>query len=219
MQTPTIQTGETMKKPKHTTKASTPSPSDSVKRLTRRSRSGRGYTSFVGFRLSRGVAVLLRESVPNVSGFLRKVVCEAVEKLPVYFSMEEFKLEVEIALLADELEKVHRWQSLVLKHGSYAEAYLEKLKGGLVQDRRPHFLPEPPPFVKPEEIVVVEDIVKYREKLARQLLVKVNRVMQLKNASLPAEESLREYAGKKKRSKSRGHMTKKPAIKGGEKQL
>ena len=213
MSTPNIQ-GVAMTKQKHTNKTVTPT--ENVRRQTHRRRSCSALTTRVCFRLSADVYRLLKSSVPNVSGFLRKVVYEAVEQLPVYFDIEEFKLEIEIAQLADELQKVHRWQSLVLKHGSYAEAYLQKLKGGLVTDRKPHFLPEPPPFVRPEEIVVVEDIVKYREKLARQLLLKVNRVMQLKNAGLPAEESLIEYARKKKRSKSRDKKTSK---KGGEKSV
>ena len=185
--------------------------SRNVIRNTNRRSSCRALTT-VCFKLNVDVYRLLKVNVSNMSEFFRQIVYEAVEKLPVYLSMEEFQLEIEIARLADELTKVHNWQIKVLKHGSYAEAYLEKLKGGLVQDRRPHFLPEPPPFVRPEEIVVVEDIVKYREKLAKQLLVKVNRVMQLKNAGLP-EESFMQYARDK--SKSRDHMTK-TRKKGGE---
>jgi hypothetical protein len=128
------------------------------------------------------VHVLLKECVPNVSEFLRKLVLDVLEKLPVYFEMEEFQLEVDVARLTDELEKVHRWQKLVLKHGSYAEAYLKELKGGVIRDWKPHFLPRPPPFVKPEELVTVEDIVKYREKLAKKLLLLVHRLMELKQS-------------------------------------
>ena len=102
------------------------------------------------------------------------------EKLPTYFEMEEFTLEVQVAQLTEELEKVHRWQKLVLKHGSYAEAYLQEVKGGVVRDRKPHFLRKPPPFVKHEELVTVSDIVRYREKLAKQLVQLLNRLMELK---------------------------------------
>ena len=153
---------------------------ENVIRHTKRRRSSRALTSRVSFHLSSDVYRLLKSSVPNVSGFLRKVVYEAVERLPVYFSMEEFQLEVEIARLTDELQKVHRWQSLLLKHGSYAQAYLEKLKGGWVQDRKPFYEREPPPFVKASEIITVEKIVEYREKLAKLLVVKLNRVIELK---------------------------------------
>ena len=78
------------------------------------------------------------------------------------------------------IENVHRWQKLVLKHGSYAGAYLQKLKGGIVRDRKPHFLPEPPPFIKQEELVIVSNIVEYREKLAKQLVELLDRLMELK---------------------------------------
>jgi hypothetical protein len=94
--------------------------------------------------------------------------------------MEEYRLEVEVARINEELEKVHRWQKLLLKHGSYAEAYLEKLKGGIVRDSKPFYVPEPPPFVKPEELVTVSDIVAYRETLAKQLVGLLNRLMELK---------------------------------------
>ena len=159
--------------------APSPTASKPVRRPTpTRGRSGRAQK--VSFRLPVEVAVLLREHVPNVSLFLRRLVYSELEKLPVYFEMEEFWLELEVCQLADELEKVHYWQKLVLKHGSYAEAYLQKLKGGFVRDRKPHFLPEPPPFVKPEELVTVSDIVKYREALAKRLVQLLNRLMELK---------------------------------------
>ncbi len=49
-----------------------------------------------------------------------------------------------------------------------------------MMDRRPFHVPEPPPVIKPEELVTVEDIVKYREKLAQQLIGLLNRLMTLK---------------------------------------
>lgn len=160
-------------------KETSSSASKSVKRYTPlRSRSGRA--KIVGFRLPVEVYVLLRECVPNVSSFLRSLVYSSLEKLPVHLEFEEVKLEVEVTRLTEELEKVHRWQKLVLKHGSYAEAYLEELKGGLVRDRKPFYLPRPPPSVKPEELVTVSDIVEYREKLAKQLVGLLNRLMELK---------------------------------------
>jgi len=180
--------------------------SRNVIRNTNRRSSCRALTT-VCFKLNVDVYRLLKVNVSNMSEFFRQIVYEAVEKLPVYLSMEEFQLEIEIARLADELTKVHNWQIKVLKHGSYAEAYLQKLKGGWVQDRKPFFQRDPPPFIRPEELLVVEDIVKYREKLAKQLVLKLNRVMQLKNQGLP-EESFMDYTKKKKPSKSRGRMTK-----------
>ena len=160
-------------------KATTSSSSKSVLRNTLSSRRSRALTT-VSFRLPVGVHVLLKENVPNVSGFLRSVVYSSLKKLPVYLEFEEVKLEVEVTRVTEELEKVHRWQKLLLKHGSYAEAYLEKLKGGKVTDRSPFYLPKPPPSIKPEELVTVSDIVKYREKLAKQLVGLLNRLMELK---------------------------------------
>jgi hypothetical protein len=158
----------------------TPSPSSKSVIRNTCSSGRRGRAKTVSFRVPVGVFVLLRRSVPNVSGFLRRLVFDGLERLPVVFEFEEFRLEVEVARLAEEMEKVHRWQKLLLKHGSYAQAYLEKLKGGIVTDRKPFFLPEPPPSVKPEELVTVSDIVKYRERLAKQLVGLLNRLMELK---------------------------------------
>ena len=122
------------------------SASGTVKRYTHlRRRSGRA--KIVGFRLPFEVYVLLRECVPNISGFLRKLVFDSLEKLTVVFEFEELGLELEISRLNEELEKVHRWQKLLLKHGSYAEAYLEKLKGGHVIDRKPFYVPQPLPSI------------------------------------------------------------------------
>lgn len=57
-----------------------------------------------------GVFAVLKDSVPNVSGFVRRLVLDGLERLPVLFEMEEYRLEVEVARLTEELEKVHRWQ-------------------------------------------------------------------------------------------------------------
>ena len=162
-----------------------PSASKSVKRLTVSS-SGRGRqpSRFVGFRLPLSLWELLRENVPNVSALLRRLVVEFLEKLPSYLEMEEFRLELEVAELGMELERVHRLQRLILKHGSYAEAYLQELKGGIVWDRKPHYLAKPRPELKPEELVTVSDIVEYREALAKLLVEKTARLIQLKKSKL-----------------------------------
>lgn len=154
------------------------SASKSVRRRTLPSSSRR--SAKISVRLPVGVYVVLKDTVPNVSGFVRELVVDGLEKLPILFEIEEYKLEIEVARLTGELEKVHRWQKLLLKHGSYAEAYLEQLKGGIVIDRRPFHLPSPPPAIKAEELLTVSDIVKYREKLAKQLVALLNRLMELK---------------------------------------
>jgi len=165
-----------------TGKVSASSSSKSVIRNTYSSRRSRAFTASVSVRLPVEVAELLRKSVPNVSGFVRKVVVEGLECLPVWFEVEEFRLEVEAAWLINELQVLHRYQKNVLKHGSYAEAYLKQLKGGLVVDRKPFHVREPRPDVKPEEKELVEKIVVLREDLAKQLMQKLNRLVELKKS-------------------------------------
>ena len=151
---------------------------------TSRSSRGRRQTVKVQFRLSRELYGLLRRSVPNVSALLRRLVVEFLERLPSYLELEEFRLELEVAKIGEELERVHRLQRLILKHGSYAEAYLQELKGGIVWDKRPFYMQKPRPELKPEELVTVSDIVEYREALAKLLVEKTARLIQLKKSKL-----------------------------------
>ena len=128
---------------------------------------------------------LLRENVPNVSALLRRLVVEFLERLPSYLEMEEFRLELEVARIGEELERVHRLQRLILKHGSYAEAYLKELKGGIVWDRKPHYLLKGVrPELKPEELLTVSSIVEYREALAKLLVEKTNRLIKIKKSKI-----------------------------------
>ncbi|MCD6240988.1 hypothetical protein J7K27_05670 [Candidatus Bathyarchaeota archaeon] len=152
---------------------------------TSRSSRGRRQTVKVQFRLSRELYGLLRRSVPNVSALLRRLVIEFLEKLPSYLELEEFRLELEVARIGEELERVHRLQRLILKHGSYAEAYLQELRGGIIWDRKPHYLPKGlRPELKPEELLTVSDIVEYREALAKLLVEKTARLIQIKKSKL-----------------------------------
>ena len=164
-------------------KRPSPSASESVRRLT--PKRSRGRSARISFRVPFAVYELLRRSVPNVSALLRRLVVEFLEKLPSYLELEEFRLELEVARIGEELERVHRLQRLMLKHGSYAEAYLQELKGGIVWDRKPHYLPKGlRPELKPEELLTVSDIVEYREALAKLLVEKTSRLIQLKKSKL-----------------------------------
>ena len=104
--------------------------------------------------------------------------------MPSYLELEEFRLELEVAKIGEELERVHRLQRLILKHGSYAEAYLKELKGGVNLDRRPFYMPKPRPEIKPEELLTVSGIVEYRQALAKLLIEKTARLIQLKKSKL-----------------------------------
>ncbi|MEM2439958.1 MAG: hypothetical protein QW493_01925 [Candidatus Bathyarchaeia archaeon] len=75
-----------------------------------------------------------------------------------------------------------------MKHGSYAEAYLKQLKGGVVYDRKPYYSAKPLPEVKPEERRTVEAIIEYREMLAKQLVEKLNRLIELKSQIFSLKE-------------------------------
>jgi len=162
-----------------------PSASKGVLRNTLCSGSSRQPSRVVSFRLPVAVYRLLRENAVNVSGLLRRLVIEFLEKLPSYLELEEFRLELEVAKIAEELERVHRLQRLILKHGSYAENYLQELKGGIVWDRKPHYLPKGVrPELKPEELLTVSGIVEYRQALAKLLLEKTARLIQLKKSKL-----------------------------------
>ena len=167
-----------------TKKRASSSASKSVGRPTLSSGWSRQPSVVVRVRLPFGVYRLLRESVSNVSGCLRRLVIEFLEKLPSYLELEEFRLELEVARIGEELERVHRLQRLILKHGSYAEAYLQELKGGVNIDRRPFYMPKPRPEIKPEELLTVQDIVEYREALAKLLVEKTSRLIQLKKSKL-----------------------------------
>ncbi|MEM3760274.1 MAG: hypothetical protein QXZ02_04075 [Candidatus Bathyarchaeia archaeon] len=167
----------------------TASPS-SEKRITLyASSSGRRRppSKLVVFRLPLPLYGLLRMHAPNVSGLLRRLVVEFLKRLPSYLEIEEFRLELEVEKLGLELERVHRWQKLVLKHGSYAQAYLQELKGGVVYDRKPYYTIKPRPEVKVEEKLTVQSIIEYREALAKQLVEKLNRLITLKKANLQLE--------------------------------
>ncbi|MEM3824240.1 MAG: hypothetical protein QXH87_04830 [Candidatus Bathyarchaeia archaeon] len=147
----------------------------------------RHYNVKVQFRLDGGVYGVLRRCVPNVSMFLRRLVYDAVERLPTIFECEELRLEVEVAMLCDELRRVHGYQTALLKHGSYAKSYLEKLRGGVIVDRKPFHIREPLPEISKQELETVQQVVEYRELLAQKLNLKLKRLMELKKANLQLE--------------------------------
>jgi len=170
----------------HLPRRASPSASESVIRMT--PKRSRGRSARINFRVPFVVYRVLRGSVPNLSAFLRGLVFEALERLPTWLRLEEFRLEVEVAQLCEELEKLQRWGAMLLKHGSYAKAYLDEVKGqGVILDRKPFYLQpgqhyRPP--AKPEEILTLEELVKLREKLSIQLNQLLRRLIQLKKAQV-----------------------------------
>jgi len=159
---------------------------DVIRLRGRRSRSSTPYSAaytMISFRLPLNLIEFLKGEVPNLSDYCRKVIFDSVERLPNYQRIEEFRLSVEVERLIEELGSLHRWQNAVLTHGSYAEAYLKKLKGGQVNDFKPHWQREPPPEVKADEKRLVEKVVALREVYAHELAEKVARLVELKTIS------------------------------------
>jgi len=90
---------------------------------------------------------------------------------------------------------------MLIKHGSYAKAYLDEVKGqGVILDRKPFYLQpgqhyRPP--AKPEEILTLEELVKLREKLSIQLNQLLRRLIQLKKAQVSHHGDKQRNGGEK----------------------
>jgi len=166
------------------------SASKGVSRDTPPSSSGRRQprrTRFVSFRLPVEVVELLRLHVPNLSEFLRSAVYEKLQSLSFWLECEEFRLRMEIAELERLMEELKRRGTMLLKHGSYLEDYVRRVKGQLVVfDRRPYFMAgeKPRPPAKPEEIATIEELAMLREKLSQVYNQKVRRLIQLEKARI-----------------------------------
>jgi hypothetical protein len=149
--------------------ASTSASSNRVLRSTQSSSRRRSqYGVKVQFRIDGSVYRVLRKAVPNLSEYMRKLVYDAARKLPSYIENEEIRLEVEVAQLVEELHRFHSYSKALLKHGSYAQAYLQSLKGGRVIDTKPYYQRDVPPEVSKIELKTVESVVEYRELLAEK---------------------------------------------------
>jgi hypothetical protein len=161
-----------------------------VQSTNRSSRRGSLYGVKVQFRLDSRVYGVLRRAVPNLSEYMRKLVYDASKNLPSHCECEEVRLEVEVAQLVEELHRFHGYSKALLKHGSYAQAYLLSLKGGRVVDTKPFFQREVPPEVSKVELKTVESVVEYRELLAARLNEKLKRLVELKKASFEGGEKV-----------------------------
>ena len=166
------------------------SASKGVSRDTHPSSSGRRQprrTRFVSFRLPVEVVELLRLHVPNLSEFLRCCVYEKLQSLPFWLECEELRLRMELDMLERLMEDLKRKGTMLLKHGSYCEDYVRKVKGQFVVfDHKPystaHEKPRPP--AKPEEIATAEELAELRQKLSQIYNQKVRRLIQLEKARI-----------------------------------
>lgn len=119
----------------------------------------------------------LKESDVNVNALVNRALLSYVGENS---GDEELRLEAEVELLRDELDRVHGWQKSIVAHGSGARAYLEKVRGGEVFDRSPFFEREPGMEYSVEDRRIVEKVVWYRELLAKKLRRAVCRLLRLK---------------------------------------
>ena len=169
--------------------ATSTSASNHVLRSTQSSSRRRSqYGVKVQFRIDSSVYGVLRRAVPNLSEYMRKLIYDAARKLPSYCENEEIRLEVEVAQLVEELHRFHYYSKALLKHGSYAQAYLQSLKGGRVVDTKPYYQRDVPPEVSKVELKTVESVVEYRELLAARLNERLKRLVELKKASFEGGE-------------------------------
>ncbi len=101
---------------------------------------------------------------------------------------EALQLEAEVDLLVRRLDRVHREQKVLLKHGSYSLAYARELRGvnvkRLVLDLPPYNLEKARPELTKKEIELVEKMVVFRRTLAEELWEKLNRLMDLRGEDL-----------------------------------
>ena len=94
---------------------------------------------------------------------------------------------MEIAELERLMEELKRRGTMLLKHGSYCQDYVRRVKGQLVVfDRRPYFMAgeKPRPLAKPSEIATIEELAMLREKLSQVYNQKVRRLIQLEKARI-----------------------------------
>lgn len=118
----------------------------------------------------------------NVNRFLNESV---LTHLGVLDGADEvLRLEAGVDLICSDLDRVHRLQSSLLKHGSYASAYLDELRGvdtkRIVVDFSPYNVRKERPEITEAEMAVVTKIVAYREGRVRELLEKLDRLVELK---------------------------------------
>ena len=104
---------------------------------------------------------------------------------------EGLRLEAEIDILVQRLDRVHQEGKALLRHGTYAGAYMKELRGlnvrRLVVDLPPHNVKMERPALTEKELALVEKMVVFRRVIAGELWVKLNRLMDLRGEDLDPE--------------------------------
>lgn len=118
------------------------------------------------------------KGVSNISSFVRKLLLMEVE---TDLTREE-ELEAQLENLKSEMEKLQHHHTTLLKHGSYAKDYLEKLKDGNIVTHKPFRYSKPSnPTLSKEELELVDETVKLRERLSKQYREKLSMLLKLKD--------------------------------------
>ncbi|MEM3601348.1 MAG: hypothetical protein QXN87_01590 [Candidatus Bathyarchaeia archaeon] len=124
---------------------------------------------------------LKKKGILNISNFVRKLLVMEIEGEQ---SREE-ELESQLENLKIEMEKLQNYHSTLLKHGSYAKEYLEKLKDGTMITHKPFSYSKPGQLaLSKEEQELVDETVKIREELAKQYGKKLKELLTLKRSRL-----------------------------------
>jgi hypothetical protein len=120
---------------------------------------------------------LKEKGVQDISRFVRQFL---VREIHSGFSEEE-GLEYELQTLKDEMSNLQEHHTTLLKHGSYAKDYLNKLKDGVSVTHKPFtYSKAQTPTLSQEEIGLVNETVNLREELARQYCSKLKQLLEVK---------------------------------------
>jgi hypothetical protein len=124
---------------------------------------------------------LKEKGVSNISKFARKLMLQEVEG---ELTKEE-EIEYQLDVLREEMTKLHNYHKTLLAHGSYAKDYLEKLKDGNVVTHKPFSYSKSQNLtLSREELELVEETVKLREKLSNQYCEKLKELLKLKKKDM-----------------------------------
>lgn len=124
---------------------------------------------------------LKEKGVSNFSKFIRKLI---LMDIGGELTKEE-ELETELEQLKEEMDKLQKYHSTLLRHGSYAKDYLEKLKDGSIVTHKPfHYFKPGQLALSKEEQELVDQAVKLREELNKKYKEKFREWLLIKKESI-----------------------------------
>jgi len=131
---------------------------------------------------------LKEKEITNISNFIRKLL---LMEIGGSLTREE-ELEAQLEYLKTEMEKLQNYHSTLLKHGSYAKDYLEKLKDRNIVTHKPFRYCKPEnPVLSKEEQELVDETIRLREQLANQYGEKLKELLMLKSKLKPTDNKIK----------------------------